>query len=224
LGPYNEETADSYELGMKGDFLDQQLRLNVAIFFNEYTDIQIPVTRPAAGGGFETIINNAGELDSKGAELEFTWLPFDGLRLGGSVGYLDAEYKQFFRDLCFCGENIDATFLKPLRSPEWTTHLTANYSWQAPKMKGEFDIGASHSYTSELETDPNNSVGRRDDASTLDAHFAFSTDDGRYRVSLWGKNLTDELIVAEGFQVSVISSFGIFAPPRTYGVQVSMSL
>jgi iron complex outermembrane receptor protein len=99
--PFDPETADSYEIGMKWDPLDA-LRINLTGFWLEYKNQQVTLIRqsPAAsGGGNETVTANAGQARAKGIELEVTAVPTEGLKLWGALGYLDAKRTQFCADV-----------------------------------------------------------------------------------------------------------------------------
>ena len=99
--PFNPETADSYEVGLKWDGLDNRLRVNLTGYWLEYKNQQVGIIRPSAGsgGGQETVTQNAGSARSKGIELEINAVPAEGLSLWTSVGYLDARYTDFCVDI-----------------------------------------------------------------------------------------------------------------------------
>ena len=92
--PFNPETLTTYEAGLKSDFFDRKLRVNGAVFLNKYEDITLgktvcpesvlptPCLRPS----------NIGTADVKGAELEISWFPVDGLSFDASASFLDFEY------------------------------------------------------------------------------------------------------------------------------------
>jgi iron complex outermembrane receptor protein len=90
--PFSPETLQAYELGIKTDLLDKRLRVNGAVFFNRYNDILITITNGYGGFPVSAIPVNAGEADVKGAEVEFTAYPIDGLSIDGSLSYLDFKY------------------------------------------------------------------------------------------------------------------------------------
>jgi iron complex outermembrane receptor protein len=99
--PFDPETADSYEIGMKWDPIDA-LRINLTGFWLEYQNQQVTLIRqsPAdSGGGNETVTANAGQARAKGIELEVTAVPTEGLKLWGALGYLDAKRTQFCADV-----------------------------------------------------------------------------------------------------------------------------
>ncbi|MEZ5596824.1 MAG: TonB-dependent receptor [Pseudomonadales bacterium] len=97
--PYNPETNTNFEVGYKGDLLDNRLRLNAAVFFTQFKDLQrnqvFRFTNADGTPGQETITLNAGESESKGIEIETTWLLTDSLQLKANGSWLDAEYTKF---------------------------------------------------------------------------------------------------------------------------------
>jgi iron complex outermembrane receptor protein len=98
--PFGPETLKSYELGLKSDFLDRRVRLNIAAFLSKYADMQLALGNCTAitGPGFGApcaLPVNAGDADIKGIEVETTLRPFDGLTIDGAMSYLDFEYKRF---------------------------------------------------------------------------------------------------------------------------------
>jgi outer membrane receptor protein involved in Fe transport len=88
---FDDEKLTAYELGAKTTWFDRTLILNGAIFYQDYDDKQIPVQTLDNGFPF-TSIQNAGEADVKGIEIETTWLVTDHIRLNLGYAYLDAEY------------------------------------------------------------------------------------------------------------------------------------
>jgi iron complex outermembrane receptor protein len=95
--PYDPETADSYEIGMKWDGLDSRLRVNLTGFWIDYANQQVAIIRSSSGsgGGQETVTDNAANARSKGIELEINTVPAEGLSLWGSLGFLKSG-----RDFC----------------------------------------------------------------------------------------------------------------------------
>jgi iron complex outermembrane recepter protein len=96
--PFKPETMRAAELGVKSDLLDRHLRVNVAVFYNQYQDILFTDSTPTmingviqAGGNNATPVN-VGAADIKGAELEWVAYPFGGLQIDGSASYLDFKF------------------------------------------------------------------------------------------------------------------------------------
>ncbi len=90
---FEQEEAKTIELGAKFDFANNSMRLNLAVFTSDYTNMQITYRGPAPNG-VAPFITNAGETSIDGAEAEFTWAPTDNFIIDASVGYLDASDRQ----------------------------------------------------------------------------------------------------------------------------------
>lgn len=97
IGPFDEERADNFEIGVKSALLDGRVRANVSAFWLDYRDLQRPVIRPnpAGGAGQETITENVGKARNRGLELELSAILTPRLSLDWSLGYLDASNQDF---------------------------------------------------------------------------------------------------------------------------------
>jgi iron complex outermembrane receptor protein len=106
VGPFDEETVDNYEIGVKADLLEDRLRVNVSAFLMDYQDLQRATIRPAPGGaGQETVTDNVGSAENRGVELELTALVTEALSLNLTLGYLDANNE----DWCSAVRGVSAT-------------------------------------------------------------------------------------------------------------------
>ena len=192
---------------MKSDWFANRLRVNVTAFWNFYDDLQIELVRPAVtGSGQETVVENAASVETRGIELEAQAIPYDGLTLDLSVGYLDAEYEDFTIDAIDIAGNVlgqaDLTGLDLRRAPEWTFRIGGEY--QYPAFEGwNAAVRASWRYTSEIFTTVfNEDFGRRRGVGDLSASFDLTDEEGRYRISFFGKNLTDEIVVNSALSIA----------------------
>ncbi|MBB4267050.1 TonB-dependent receptor [Roseospira visakhapatnamensis] len=85
--PYDAAIVDSYELGMKSDFLDGDLTVNGALFWNTTRNDHLMLFDTTT---FTTQARNF-DTESKGIELEAAWRLGHGFTLGGSLAYTDAS-------------------------------------------------------------------------------------------------------------------------------------
>jgi outer membrane receptor protein involved in Fe transport len=90
---YDDETATSYEIGMKGRFFDGLAELNVVAFTTEYDDLQVK-SSVVTTTGVNTIIGNAGKATSEGIEIDGRIAATDWMTLGGTLAWLDASYDE----------------------------------------------------------------------------------------------------------------------------------
>jgi iron complex outermembrane receptor protein len=124
LYPYQPEYSNNYEIGIKNNFLDYKLVLNVTAFYTHVNNAQVPtLILPDA----ITVTKNTGELNSKGAELEAFYKPVKGLQFDYSFGYTNAKYKSL--KLSSNGENVDLGGKTQIFTPDVTSMLTGQYSF-----------------------------------------------------------------------------------------------
>ncbi len=100
---FEPEVVNSYEVGYKSTWLDNQLLVNVALFWNDYQDMQLTTIEPDENGLVSANVRNAADAVTRGLELEATaipdweWLPGPEaqLILTGGLGFTDAFYKDY---------------------------------------------------------------------------------------------------------------------------------
>ncbi len=94
--PYEPETLTDYEVGIKSDLFGKRLRLNMSGYISSYNNLQrsvaafVPETQSTTYS-----LANAGKAKISGIELEATAVVADGLKIGGSFGYVKMKYKTF---------------------------------------------------------------------------------------------------------------------------------
>lgn len=123
VGPYQPETVDNFEGGLRMEFANGRVRFNPTVFYSKYKDKQEEVSRPSAGGIPETVVQNAASANIWGIELETQAQITDDLSFRGALGYLNAEYGEFLiPDLANPGgPDIDVSDTRQLRrAPDWT--------------------------------------------------------------------------------------------------------
>jgi iron complex outermembrane receptor protein len=93
--PYQPENVDSYEIGAKLTLFDRKLIFNIDGFIEKYKNMQQNTTIPGGPTGNQTITGNVAAADIKGIEADFTARPIPELKFNGSIGILDAKFKNF---------------------------------------------------------------------------------------------------------------------------------
>ncbi len=88
--PYFEETNWTYEFGLKADMFNDSLRVNANYFMSRSEDVQLNAT---LNGGASFPVQNAGDVNVDGLELDVTWVPADGLTLFANAAFMDSEFK-----------------------------------------------------------------------------------------------------------------------------------
>lgn len=220
--PYGQESVDNFEIGMKSDWLDNTLRINVNAFYAKYHDLQRGVIRAAnTSTGQETFTDNAAGAESKGVELEFSWLPAEGLTIFGVVGWLDIEYKGFIADINGDGVATDNSGLDLVRAPKWDLQFGINYDLDLGNS-GLLNFGARMSYTSSMVLTTPNDVGfYRSPLTTIDLNVNWEPANGNYRISVWGKNVNNDIERLGGTPVATLFAFASPTQPRQYGISLA---
>lgn len=220
-GPFDQERIDSYEIGFKTEF--GRGRLNGAAFFTEGKDIQRVVLRddPGSPSGGAQVIKNAGDTEQMGIELDGVFSVTDNLVLTANVGWLDHEYTDVFFDINADGvvDAIDEA-LEFGRSPEWTYSIGLVHDLQLGSWSMSSRVSYSHRDEAWFDDDNDGILPEQD---IVNAGIDFYSNDGHWKVGLYGKNLTNE--VGWGGE-TVLNAFGggTFAPltkPLRYGVDLT---
>ncbi|MDG1945033.1 MAG: TonB-dependent receptor [Halioglobus sp.] len=234
LENFKPEFVDMLEWGFKIDAFDRRLRTNVAIFYQQYKDIQLTTTRPDPTFGIPLpSIENAGKAEMKGVEIEYTFLPTDNLRFMGSIAYLDAEFKEYLSEIPDPnggGQIIIDRSDEPMpRAPKWTTYIAVDYNINTGAMGtitptflvryideiyGGFDRPSF--YVSDEVSIP---------AGTFyETRLIWSLPDERTTITAWVKNLTD----IDDHEQGGVPTVGVartttqgYALPRTYGIDLT---
>lgn len=228
--PYNPETNWNLEGGLKGDFFDSTLRSNLAVFYTRFSNLlraqSVPFTNRAGVTTQEVINVNAGKSLAWGVELENTWVPTPSLRFDLSIGYLNHKYKQFVLDLN--GDEIldpvaeDISYLKVPFSPHWKIGAGVTYDMLLGNA-GTLTWNTTVNYSSQAETLVFNSLYTQLEARTLwDASATWRDAAEKYRVTLYVKNLLNEIKRNAGNSVGGLWAYSMYSQPREYGVEFAV--
>ncbi|RYD67390.1 MAG: TonB-dependent receptor [Sphingomonadales bacterium] len=204
---FDPETVDSYELGWKGSVFDRSLTFAVNGFYAKYNNVQIPgsIGVDANNDGifesFAGVTTNAARADFKGVEAEVSARlardyagPGSAVTFNGSLGYIDAKYKEFFVN----GVNV-ASARRIQNTPEWT--MAATIGTYLPVGDGALNLSTGVSYRSktyQFETP----IPWLDQPSYAlwDANLNYSFgEDGRYSIGIHGKNLANKKYITSGY-------------------------
>lgn len=219
--PFDAETLWSYEAGIKASTADGSLFGGIAVFYNDYNDLQVSsfTADPDNPGNFAAIFTNAAAARSIGVELEATAKPAAGLRFDMALGYLDAEYQDF---VGVNGQDVSDQ-LTPANSPKWT--VTFAGEWRQPiSDAAELVLAGSLAHRSATFPTVSSSTILRENGYTLvDASAGVEFADGKYAIRVVGKNLTDTRYRQQGFDLSDSLGYqlGYYGAPRTWSVTLS---
>jgi iron complex outermembrane receptor protein len=223
---YSPETVEMWEVGFKSGWLDNQLVVNAAAFYGDYEDMQLLVTRATTQGEFLVALTNAAESTVQGVEMSLEARASERFSLGGTFGYTDAEYDDFFNVDPATGDVVDLSNNKFPSTPKYNYSLFLDYSLPVGDL-GWLGLRADWVWQSKTWLEIDNIAGlAQEDRELLNLNATFELMNGRTEVSLWAKNLLDKRYTA--WVQTTESSLGyhvrFFGPPRWYGIQVTHRL
>lgn len=216
---FEPETLTTYEIGLKSLLLERRVRLNLASFYNDYSNIQV-----SKYGVASVELVNGASAKTYGLDADFEFLLTPHFTLSGGLEALHATFTHF----------EDATISTPLptggyeqvqgsvdgnhlpQAPDFSGTVLATYS--LPTRLGEFRLAGSYAYNSETFFEPDNRLSQG--AYGLVGASLLWIDPGEhFTVRAWGKNLTNEQVAAaEG--TNTVNTVIALNAPRTYGITV----
>lgn len=230
---FNPETIWAYEAGVRASLLDRRFQANASFFYYDYTDLQVN----QLNNNLQVVIDNASSAKLYGVDLSLNARPVEGLELGLNVSLLHSE----FGNLVLCNDrygpcpgagtgvqyqNIEGNVLP--QAPKATATLSAGYTVATP-MGDVLFYGEAYHRSRTFFTQFEDRFASQPGYWLFNARTTFTLDDGRWNISLWGKNLTNRN-VRDGINISGVPPFddnldiriSRFAPPRTFGATVGV--
>ena len=228
------ETLDSLEFGWKTDL--GRMRLNGAVFYYDYKNLQVQTTDNEGGG--ITSVTNAATASIYGLEFDLTVAATDRLQLALGGGYLKAEFDSYddgdigvpayTTDACaddpaaclgFAVEKGDLSGYDLPMAPDLTGYVRATYDVPTPSEWGHLVANVIYSYTSNFYYTADNQVEEPSKA-LLNAGVNWSSPSSRYEVGVFGQNLTDEEYNFTKNRFTATGGWRVPAPPRSWGLRV----
>jgi iron complex outermembrane receptor protein len=243
------ENVDAYEVGIKSEWLDHRVLLNLDAFRSNYNNLQVTSAIFTPLGVPVIVTTNAASSRSQGLEFEGQWAVAENFRLSSALTYLDSHYVSYpnvtltgIQTYCRAHPALAACaaqfpggvpVLQDLSgrptgfAPRVSGNLTASYIANLPR---EYRLTASASgiYSSSYYYANN---GTDDDLlkqggyGRLDSQLTLESRDRRWALDLIGKNLTDRIIVEGGtggtsLPTSLGSTLLRKEQPRNFALQV----
>ncbi len=211
-GPYQPEKVDAYEAGLKLDLADRRLRVNTAVYYNKFDNLQ----RTAIDNQARQTVLNAAEATIWGVESEITASVARGLTLSTNVGYTNASYNSFLGLPAGATRPIDELMF--VNVPEWTVAAAANYS---TSVSANIDLSGrvSYRYVDKVAYNDINTL-IEPSYSLVDANLSLRLKRQDIELSIFGRNIFNTFYNSFAFNIGqTIPSF--VGPPATYGLRVS---
>ena len=201
---YKPEFTWNYELGLKSSWLGGRLKVNTALFYIDWSDMQVEVSTL---DGASVYIDNAAKASSQGAELEITAILAQGLELVAGASYTDAAYDDYQTGTESFGGN------KVIDSPEYTLNLAATY-----RFGGGFFVNAGYRHFGKIYFDPANTTVQ-DNYGLARLKLGYESD--TFDLYLFSRNLFDTDYFTRAFG-SGGAWYGRAGAPLTIGAGLSI--
>jgi len=212
-GPTDQEEVDAYELGVKVDWPGGRVRTNLAVYHNEITDMQREVNLANPGVAVLQIVRNTADATIQGFEIEAQARVAASLLLTASYGYTEGEYDSIRFDISGDGviNAIDFGLTIP-RLAEST--YGAGFLHELPLGGSSLTTRVNFFHRDESPYTDNN-LGVLNAADMLDASIGLRLMDEKLGISLFGRNLLDEVTEGNDTQLPDAPIFGGDGPgPR----------
>jgi len=203
---FGPETDQTYEIGIKSEWLNRQLIVNAAAFYSLYDGIQLTYQISTS-----PVTQNAGDATIKGLELQTQSRLGEHFSLNGNLGYMDAYYTSINPNAAaFTGPELPKTpKLKVSLSPDAHTSLGNGAVVRA---------AVDYSYTGHMFNDVENTpLLERHAANMVNALTSLTSPGGKIVLTIGATNLADRRYVTTGqAQIAGGVIFGTYNPPREY--------
>ena len=222
--PFAPENVNTYETGLKTQLFDHRARVNLAVFYNDYKDLQVSYSDPAYPGN--SVRGNAGKAHTYGVELESDVRVTERLGVQASAGYLFGVYDTY-KNAGGLGVNADGHRL--LNSPRWS--LSGGLTYDVPpkalgSIPGSIRVGLNAQYQTKTYFSALQRPQDEAPAQTfLNGTVTWQSPDPRWSLQLSGRNLLD---TDEPVSVTYTPSTGVFyknyPDPRTFLITLKYAL
>ena len=212
LLPYKSERLFAYEAGLKTELFDRRLRFNTSGFYYKYDDLQVFVYDTTRTIPVQRKLN-AGNAELYGLEVTFDAKPIPQLDLFAGATLLHSEFTKF---IAVAGTDYKGNRL--INAPSLA--VSGGFAFTQPIAgHGKLRLSSNVQYTSKVFLTPDNDpLGRVDPYAIVDARLGWLTDDDRYEVALWARNIGNKRYV--NFIAPIITSYELnYNDPRTFGIQ-----
>lgn len=239
VAEYEDEGAETIEIGAKMDLWDGRGRLNVAVFRSEFDDVQVSTFDGNAG----FVVGNAAETEVEGIELDGMVALTDELTMSFGLAWLDAKYKKF-EDAGCTSDQVQDWVANGGVANQCVQDLSGQRLQFAADVSGNLGIIYSTDISDNLEINASADLMYSDDYDTagdgdevlmqdsftkINARIELASLNGSWSIALLGKNLTDEETTTWGNDIPLGqfgfagSYFQIIDAPRSYEIQARYS-
>jgi iron complex outermembrane recepter protein len=221
---YQPEILDDFEAGLKSELFDRRLRLNIGGFLYKYKNLQVLQF-------INTIqtISNAAKAKIYGVDVDGELVIADGLKLSGGMTLLHSEFTSFPNATVGTarvdanGNPVGGIILAPGDASGNELPLaqkftgTAALDYDRDVSFGKIHLNGTIYHSSSYHFEADNFL-TQGGYSFLNASAGWTSLDGHYTLTAWGRNLLDKHVALTAFTGAFGRQISYGQPPRTYGV------
>lgn len=223
--PFEQQESEAFEAGMKSRWADDSIQLNMAVYYNEYTNLTTQELIVLDGANITRTVNG-GEVETSGLEVELTWLPNDSLLISAGLSLMDNEFGKFGVANPFELANGQVQSFLDLEgeTPPWAPDVTLSVM-----VAYDFDLGDAGRITPYLQTYYSDSYNT-DDVVTYSTQEQDSYTKTDFRV-IWtsaNENISAEVFIENIEDEDVLARTNVggndlvqtsYLHPQNYGIK-----
>jgi outer membrane receptor protein involved in Fe transport len=233
---WDSEKLTAWELGLKTQLADDRVRMNLAAFYNDFSDVQSQsfLVMPYPGSPEATeYTGNGGAADATGIEAEIQWRPTDMWNISTQLTWTDAQFGDYSAaNLAGLGDipgHTDGDLLRfdgwrPALTPEWVFGLQTSYTFRFEHY-GSITPYLQTSYVSDFYASDINLPGvQQGSYSQTDVRVIWLAPRGNFQFQLYYLNAEDEAVLNwarvynPAARPDITTLQGNWGNPNTYGV------
>jgi outer membrane receptor protein involved in Fe transport len=219
---YLPEKLTAYEAGLKSELLDNQLRLNLAGFYYDYSNIQVIQFVGVA----QTVVNGAAAR-LYGVDIDFEAEPVNNLRISGGIEIMKSEFTDY-KNAVFStprptgGAAIfadDATGNRLPLAQNFSGTIAVDYRHELSSGTLDFNLTANHNGNYFFEADNNLRQGA---FTIMNASVRWTSPEEAFTVTAFARNILDETYITQATTQGIGYPTSYSNAPRTFGVALGV--
>ena len=227
---YGPEHLTAYEVGSKNRLIDNRLQLNLAAYYYDYKDYQVSYTGllfpEDPNSPVITRTTNARKAVNYGTEGEVLFVLTGHDRVNATISWLHATYEDLHLQFIDLFGRTDYSGNRMVGAPEFSANLGYEHTWLLG-VAGDLTARGQMQFIGNEELDYHNfALTHQGGFATFNANLTYRSQDERWNVELWGRNLSNKTYLVSATPNSnpadSTTGTGVLAAPRTYGVRLSM--
>ena len=215
---FSPEFAWSYEGGWKRTMAGGRVRVNTAVFSNDYEDLQVQ-SFPSPG---VVDVSNAGAATIRGVEIEAAAAAGRGVQLSGHVSWLDATYDRYLALVPGSATRRDAAGNRLNNAPEWSGSVSAIHEFATGRV-GTASVRGDVSWQSRVFYAPfNDRIQTQEAYGLVHLRAGFEPRHRRWEMAVYARNVGNRPYITGTANVPLPAFTGRPGEPRHWGTQFTL--